>query len=268
MFLEIQDFTKEQIESIFNRVDSHGTVASNLPVACSFEGRGIRTKTSFYQAIKSLGLDYIELPALLDTAERLQDVAGYLDAIHSAYVIRYSDHQRLREFAKSSKRPVINAMSSREHPCEAMADVCWFQKTLKPADESSALIWGPMTNVLRSWAALFQRLGGRAVHFRPSDKTLSNRSVERREFSNLKIDIVVTDGWPRDFSDDACTLTMEDLESLGHPKLLPTPPFTIEKEVGFDPVLYSEFCGYEQKQSLVSVQAAILHYLLVYWGRP
>ena len=68
MFLEIQDFTKDQIESIFNRVDSHGTVASNLPVACSFEGRGICTKTSFYQVIKSLGLDYIEFPLLLDTA--------------------------------------------------------------------------------------------------------------------------------------------------------------------------------------------------------
>jgi ornithine carbamoyltransferase len=261
MFLEIQDFTKAQIELIFNRVALHGTMQGKLPIACSFEGRGIRTKTSFYQAIKSLGLDYIELPVLLDTAERLQDVAGYMDEIHSAYVIRYSDHQRLQEFAKCSKRPVINAMSRQEHPCEAMADVFWFQ-TLKPVGESSVLIWGPMTNVLRSWAALFQHLGGKAVHFKPNDKALSDRSVERKDFSSLEIDIVVTDGWPRDFSDEACTLTMEDLESLGHPRLLPTPPFTIGQEVGFDPILYSEFCGYEQKRSLVSVQAAIVHYLI------
>ena len=86
--------------------------------------------------------------------------------------------------------------------------------------------------------------------------------LEIQDFSSLAIDIVVTDGWPPDFSNDACTLTMEDLESLGKPRLLPTPPFTIGKEVGFDPVLYSEFCGYEQKRSLVSVQAAILHYLI------
>ena len=121
MFIEIQDFSRDQILAVFNRVDSHGTVADKLPIACSFEGKGIRTKTSFYQAIRCIGLDYIELPLLLDTKERLQDVAGYLDEIHSAYVIRYSNHERLREFANLSKRPVINAMSSQEHPCEAAA---------------------------------------------------------------------------------------------------------------------------------------------------
>ena len=261
MFLEIQDFSRDQIQAVFDRVDSHGSVADRLPIACSFEGKGIRTKSTFYQAIHRIGLDYVDLPVLLDTTERLQDVAGYLDEIHSAYVIRYHDHQRLHEFAAFSQRPVINAMSRQEHPCEAMADVFWFQR-LQPVDESSALIWGPMTNVLRSWAALFQHLGGKAFHFTPNDTAISERSVERQDFASLAIDIVVTDGWPRDFSNDACTLTMEDLTSLGHPRLLPTPPFTIGKEVGFDPVLYSEFCGYEQKRSLVSVQAAILHYLL------
>ena len=261
MFLEIQDFSRDQIQAVFKRVDSHGRVAGRLPIACSFEGKGIRTKSSFYQAIRRIGLDYIDLPVLLDTTERLQDVAGYLDEIHSAYVIRYSNHQRLREFAAFSQRPVINAMSGQEHPCEAMADVFWFQ-TLKPVDESRALIWGPMTNVLRSWAALFGSLGGSVLHFSPNDQTQAIPSIERKEFSSPGIDIVVTDGWPPDFSDDACTLTMEDLESLGHPTLLPTPPFTIGKEVGFDPLLYSEFCGYEQKRSLVSVQAAILHFLI------
>jgi ornithine carbamoyltransferase len=258
MFLEIQDFSKEQIKSIFNRVDSHGVVEKKLPIACSFEGKGVRTKSSFYQAIHCIGLDHIELPMLLDTDERLQDVAGYLDEIYSAYVIRYSNHKRLCEFAKSSKRPVINAMSNEEHPCEAMADVFWFE-SFKSVNDSCALIWGPITNVLRSWAALFQYLGGNVIHFRPNQSESSNRVVERRDFPNLEIDIVVTDGWPKDCSDITCTLTLEDLKLLGNPKVLPTPPFTIGKELGFDPILYSEFCGYEQKRSLVPVQAAILH---------
>ena len=83
MFLKIQDFSREQIKSVFNRVNSHGIVEQKLPIACSFEGKGVRTKTSFYQAIHCIGLEYIELPVLLDTDERLQDVAGYLDEIHS-----------------------------------------------------------------------------------------------------------------------------------------------------------------------------------------
>ena len=137
----------------------------------------------------------------------------------------------------------------------------WFH-SIKPVADSYALIWGPMTNVLRSWGALFKCLGGKVFHFRPNQSTPKNRVVKRRDFAALKIDIVFTDAWPMDFSDDACTLTIEDLESLGRPWYLPTPPFTIGKELGFDPVIYPEFCGYEQKQSLVSVQAAILHYLI------
>jgi ornithine carbamoyltransferase len=261
MFLEIQDFSREQIELVFNRVDSHGLIEQKLPIVCSFEGKGIRTKASFYQAIHCIGSNSVELPGLLDTDERLPDVAGYLDEIHSAYIIRYSNHERLREFAKLSKRPVINAMSKKEHPCEAMADVFWFN-TIKPVADSCALIWGPMTNVLRSWGALFECLGGKVIHFSPNQITLSNRVANRKDFAALEIDIVVTDGWPKDFSDDACTLTIEDLESLGRPRYIPTPPFTIGKELGFDPVLYPEFCGYKQKRSLVSVQAALLHYLI------
>jgi len=49
---------------------------------------------------------------------------------------------------------------------------------------------------------------------------------------------------------------------MGHPVLLPTPPFSVGGELAFDPVLYARFAGYEQKMLLLPVQKAILRYLL------
>lgn len=76
------------------------------------------------------------------------------------------------------------------------------------------------------------------------------------------VDVLVTDGWPRDFSDAAWTLTQAHLQRLGNPRLLPTPPFTIGHEVGFDPAASPGFVGYEQKRALVTVQRAILAHAL------
>jgi ornithine carbamoyltransferase len=52
------------------------------------------------------------------------------------------------------------------------------------------------------------------------------------------------------------------LYALGKPKLLPTPPFSIGREIALDPLLYKGFMGYEQKLDLMTVQKAILSYLM------
>jgi hypothetical protein len=43
---------------------------------------------------------------------------------------------------------------------------------------------------------------------------------------------------------------------------LPTPPFSIGREITFDPVQYKGFMGYEQKIDLLAIQKAILSYLM------
>jgi ornithine carbamoyltransferase len=49
---------------------------------------------------------------------------------------------------------------------------------------------------------------------------------------------------------------------MGKPKLLPTPPFSIGREMALDPLQYKGFLGYEQKIDLLTVQKAILSYLM------
>lgn len=53
---------------------------------------------------------------------------------------------------------------------------------------------------------------------------------------------------------------------MGKPRLLPTPPFSIGRELAFDPLTYSGFTGYAQKEWLLRVQTAILSFLMAMGG--
>ncbi len=250
-FIDTQSLKPETIAQIWRLVSAVDVPTAVGHVAISFQGSGTRTRTTFLQAISHLGLDSIELPIFLDTKERAQDLAGYLDPFYSLYIIRYHDHDRMKSFSEASHRPVINAMSSLEHPCEALSDAYWFHTTVKPLDQASIVLWGPVTNVLRSWANVARACGADVKHIYKATEALPEN-----------VDLVVTDGWPQKHTDQNSSLTEGCLELMGSPLLLPTPPFTIGQELDFDPVTYAYFAGYDQKLYLSKVQKAIIRYLI------
>ena len=75
-------------------------------------------------------------------------------------------------------------------------------------------------------------------------------------------DVLITDAWPTGFDNAAWSLNSNHLEAMGKPKLLPTPPFSIGREIAMDPFAYKGFMGYEQKLDLLTVQKAIVSYLM------
>ena len=232
-------------------------------VAWSFEGAGIRTRTSFLQAFRESGLACIELPGLLKTSERVSDLAGYLDPFYDLYVIRESEHARLRALAAASRRPVINAMSSQSHPCEVLADAYSLETLLGPLADLRIGLWGPMTNVLRAWHELAQVLGLRLHHFGPrGDDPAQNPAVQWHASADAAVDVIVTDAWPAGFDDAAWSLSAAHLARLGQPRLLPTPPFHIGREWAIDPAAHPAFLGHAQKQAQLAVQRALLAHLL------
>lgn len=249
--ISTESISRNNLESIFKRVGDQNKLDFSGMVACSFEGMGTRTRTTFIKGLKQLGLDYIDLPAFLDTDEAVRDLAGYLDTYYDLYIIRYNDHQKLKEFAAHSKRPVINAMSSLEHPCEAIADAHWFDSSVRQLDGARIILWGPMTNVLRSWENV-------AIAAGASVDIITDVSALPRS-----VDLVVTDGWPALLPDQVPSgLKREYLKEMGNPVLLPTPPFSVGKEILFDPVTYDFFAGYAQKSCLLDVQKAIIRWAL------
>lgn len=85
--LRISDISSADVRSIWNLATSEYKRITGT-VAWSFEGYGIRTRTTFIQAFRDLGLTFTELPNFLKTGERACDLAGYLDPFYEMYVIR------------------------------------------------------------------------------------------------------------------------------------------------------------------------------------
>lgn len=259
--LRLSDLSTSQIHNIWDLVTSPPTQLSGT-AAWSFEGNGIRTRTTFIQAFRELGLAFTELPNLLKTGERACDLAAYLDPFYEVYVIRESNHARLMEFTDATRRPVINAMSSEGHPCEVLTDAYYIHSRLLPLEQARICLWGPPTNVFRSWHQLAVVLGFTVTHVCDSQLHKPTRGVTFTEESPPFADIVITDGWPSDVEGSCWSLTEALLAKMGSPKLLPTPPFAIGRELSFDPLTYSGFVGYQQKDLLLPVQRAIVRYAL------
>jgi ornithine carbamoyltransferase len=257
--VSISSLSEHNIRAIWSLVDaSQPQIGSN--VAWSFEGNGIRTRTTFIRAFRELGMQFTELPNLLKTQERVVDLAGYLDPFFDLYVIRDTDHERLEAFANASSRPVINAMSASGHPCEVLTDAFYLHRKFTNLKDAHICLWGPTTNVFRSWHEMATALDIRITQVCDESFHEQHPSVEFLSKAPSHADVVITDSWPSGVDHSALALSNEHLSLMGGPALLPTPPFTIGREVLLDPVAYHGFVGYEQKQLLLPVHKAILRY--------
>ncbi|CAG9001097.1 MAG: Ornithine carbamoyltransferase, anabolic [Candidatus Celerinatantimonas neptuna] len=261
-FISIDDFNQNEIHQLWDSVHQITPLRLDKPIGWSFAGNGVRTRTTFIRAFQQSGLQYIELPNLLKSHEQVDELAGYLDPFYALYVIREENHERLKAFAQASSRPVINAMSAQAHPCEVLSDGFWIQHQFGDIYKPHILLWGPKTNVFNSWYALAKVMGMQMSHYAPLSQRHQADWIQYPEQIGGHYDLIVTDGWPEGFDDPRFCLTEADLKTLGDPLLLPTPPVTVGHELQKPLSQYHRFVGYDQKQWLLPVQRAIIHFLL------
>lgn len=259
--ISLSELSEENIREIWSLVDETQRL-ENTNVAWSFEGNGIRTRTTFIRAFRELGMQFTELPNLLKTQERVVDLAGYLDEFYDLYVVRDANHDKLAAFAEASRRPVINAMSGRGHPCEVLTDAFYLERRFGDLRRTRVCLWGPTTNVFRSWHELAATLGFEIVQVCEEAFHDQQPFVEYRSSPPPQADVVITDSWPAGVDHSLLALSSQHLTAMGSPALLPTPPFTIGREVLLDPTSYTGFVGYEQKGLLLPVQKAILRFVV------
>lgn len=132
-FLMVTDLGSEGLtETLRLAVDSkrdRGTYSDRLrgqKVGLFFEKPSTRTRVSCEVATLDLGAHPVVLKADevgLGKREAVEDVARTLDRYLDLLAFRVFDHQNLERMAPLTAAPIINLLSDRSHPCQALADL-------------------------------------------------------------------------------------------------------------------------------------------------
>jgi len=90
-----------------------------------FDKSSTRTRVSFQVAMSRLGGTTVDLnptTSQIGRGEPIRDTARVLSKYCDVLAIRTFKQSDLEEYAKWSSKPVINALTDIEHPCQALAD--------------------------------------------------------------------------------------------------------------------------------------------------
>jgi ornithine carbamoyltransferase len=131
-------------------------------LALIFEKPSLRTRVTFEVAMSQLGGHPIYLPASdiqLGQRESVPDVARNLSRWVQGIVARTFSHDTLVALAEHGSVPVINALSDREHPCQALADFLTIVERAGSAAGFTLAYVGDGNNVCHSLLLTGARLG-------------------------------------------------------------------------------------------------------------
>jgi ornithine carbamoyltransferase len=125
-----------------------------------FEKPSLRTRLTFELAIKQLGGDAINYAGPIGQREPVKDVARNLERWTQCIVARVFSHSTVEELAQWARSvPVINALSDRFHPCQALADVQTLQEHCGRLEGIKLAFVGDGNNVAHSLMLTAGRLG-------------------------------------------------------------------------------------------------------------
>ena len=91
-----------------------------------FQKPSTRTRVSFEVGIAQLGGTAVNLAASdmqLGRGESIEDTGLVLSRYADAVMIRAHEHEHVERLAAAASVPVINGLTDRHHPCQALADV-------------------------------------------------------------------------------------------------------------------------------------------------
>ena len=97
----------------------------NKVLGLIFDKSSTRTRVSFGVAMSRIGGTTIDLnptTSQIGRGEPIKDTARVLSRYCDALAIRTYNQSDLEEYARWSTKPVINALTDLEHPCQALAD--------------------------------------------------------------------------------------------------------------------------------------------------
>jgi ornithine carbamoyltransferase len=192
---DVRDLLQRTAE-IKARPARFASVLRGKHIALIFEKPSLRTRVTFEVGIQSMGgfvvfLDHTQ--ARLGERESIPDVARNLQRWVHGIVARVYEQRVLEEMARSADIPVVNALSDKFHPCQALADFFTLEEKFGSLRGFKLAYVGDGNNVCHSLIFLAARLGvdiriATPANYRPDSDVLGDAKRVAKE-TRCKIEL-------------------------------------------------------------------------------
>ena len=157
-FLSSLDASSEEIYHILEIAKNFKNKELNIEfknkvLGLIFDKSSTRTRVSFQVAMSRMGGTSIDLnptTSQIGRGEPIKDTARVLSKYCDVLAIRTFNQTDLEEYARWSSKPVINALTDLEHPCQALADFMTIQEEFTEFEDVVLTFIGDGNNVANS----------------------------------------------------------------------------------------------------------------------
>jgi len=149
----------------------------------------------------------------LGVRESVADCARNLERWVDGIVARTFSHETVIELAQNSRKPVINGLTDKLHPCQIMADLMTIKEKLGRIEDFTLAFVGDGNNVANSWANAATKLA-----FSLRIATPSGYEPDREIFDQAKLaggDRIVLTHDPKEAVRDADLVYTDVWASMG-----------------------------------------------------
>jgi len=261
-FLEVDDLDPARLGVVLDQAMAWKVDPMQVPavfagrgVAALFEKPSARTRISIEMAVATLGGHpiYVRPEEVgLDSRESVEDVARTMAGMCALIAARVFDHRTLERMEAAVDVPIVNLLSDRAHPCQALADLLTLREHFGRLEGLRVAFVGDGNNVAASLAFGAALSGVELVVASPEGYELDPEVVARAR--NLGGTIELT-GDPSDAVRDVDAIYTDVWTSMG-------------QEAERDQRLHA-FAGFTVDETLVkgaSPDAVFLHCLPAHRG--
>jgi ornithine carbamoyltransferase len=199
--LDVDDLTPAQFASVLDAALEWKREPSQIPqllegrgAALLFEKPSARTRASTEMAVIGLGGHPIYIrpnEVGLGVREPVADVARSLAGYCAVIAARVFAHETLEEMALAVDLPVVNLLSDRAHPCQAVADFLTLRELFGDIEGRRLVFVGDGNNVAASLAFAAALSGVELTVASPSGYELDDDTVERARNLGGTIELTV-----------------------------------------------------------------------------
>ncbi len=199
-FLSISDINEFEIKNLIEiskkfKSDEFKIEFKNRVLGLIFDKASTRTRVSFQVAMSRLGGSTIDLnpsTSQIGRGEAIKDTARVLSRYCDVIAIRTFKHSVLEEYAKWSSKPVINALTDLEHPCQVLADFLTIEESFGNLENIVLTFVGDGNNVANSLILCGSLLGAEIRIACPNGYEPDYSILKKAKELNQKSRVIIT----------------------------------------------------------------------------